>query len=283
MEIKLAKNSGFCFGVNRAINMINRIIETENKPIYTLGPIIHNPAIIEELNNKGVRVAKSVDEIPQNSIVIIRTHGISEKVLLKLKERNLTVFDATCPYVSKIQQIAKTHSQQGAAIIIAGNPNHPEVQGIKGFSKEAYIIESVDDIKTLFKNNQNLAGKPCVFVSQTTFNKREWRKIIQYVKKMYTSSLIFDTICNATEERQTEAEKIAKESEAVIVIGGKNSSNTTKLYEICKAICPNTYLIESSFELPLEKLKGFKIIGITAGASTPDGIIKEVYEKCLRM
>lgn len=279
MKIELAKSAGFCFGVNRAIKLIEEIIEKSDKPIYTLGPIIHNPQMIEQLSKQGVVTANSVEEIPENSIVVVRTHGISEAVFNQLKEKDVEIVNATCPYVSKIQQIAKKQSNDNKILLIAGDPTHPEVKGIMGYANsEVFVFNNLEELEKITNENNFLREKECVLVAQTTFSTKEWKKICEYIKNNYTNTIIFDTICSATDERQKDAAELARNSDLVIVIGGKDSSNTTKLYEICKELCSKTFHIETAKELPMDQIKKVSNIGITAGASTPEVIIKEVLK-----
>ncbi len=278
MKIELAKNSGFCFGVDRAINILENEILTNKKPIYTFGPLIHNPQMIEELKNKGVNIINSVNELPENSITIIRTHGITKEQLSEIKGKGIDYIDATCPFVLKIQNIVKEQSNN-SMILIAGDCQHPEIEGIMSYANSpVYTFSTLAEFESIARNNTHMEDFPVILVAQTTFSKNEWRKIAEYAKKIYTNIKIFDTICNATEDRQLQAEELAKKSDAVIVIGGKNSSNTTKLFEICKSICRDTFHIESSEDLQFERLKYKKNIGVTAGASTPSVIIKEVLK-----
>ena len=273
-EVITAKSAGFCFGVKRAVDMVYDEAEKGDR-VYTLGPIIHNEQVVDDLEKKGVKVIDSVNDINNgyDATVIIRSHGVPEKVIEKLREKNVNIVDATCPFVSKIHKIVKEASQNGRTIIIIGSDKHPEVEGIKGWCiNEPVVLESVEEAE-----NYTVDGtkKLCV-VSQTTFNYKKFKDIVDILSKKSYDIDVMNTICNATEERQTEAGTIARQSDAMLVIGGKHSSNTQKLYEICRKECENTYFIQTLDDLDLKQLQSFRSVGITAGASTPNNIIKEV-------
>ena len=273
-EVTTAKSAGFCFGVKRAVDMV---YDEANKGerVYTLGPIIHNQQVVEDLEKKGVKVIDSVNDINNgyDATVIIRSHGVPEKVIKALREKNVNIVDATCPFVLKIHKIVKEASQNGKTIIIIGSDNHPEVEGIKGWCvNEPVVLESVEEAENYTVDG---AKKLCV-VSQTTFNYKKFKDIVDILSKKSYDIDVMNTICNATEERQTEAGTIARQSDAMLVIGGKHSSNTQKLYEICRKECENTYFIQTLDDLDLKQLQSFRSVGITAGASTPNNIIKEV-------
>ena len=273
-EVITAKSAGFCFGVKRAVDMVYDEAEKGDR-VYTLGPIIHNEQVVNDLEKKGVKVIDSVNDINNgyDATVIIRSHGVPEKVIEKLREKNVNIVDATCPFVSKIHKIVKEASQNGRTIIIIGSDKHPEVEGIKGWCiNEPVVLESVEEAE-----NYTVDGtkKLCV-VSQTTFNYKKFKDIVDILSKKSYDIDVMNTICNATEERQTEAGTIARQSDAMLVIGGKHSSNTQKLYEICRKECENTYFIQTLDDLDLKQFQSFRSVGITAGASTPNNIIKEV-------
>lgn len=273
-EVKVAKSAGFCFGVKRAVDMVYDEAAKGNK-VYTLGPIIHNEQVVNDLEKKGVNVLDSVNDIKdgENITVIIRSHGISEDIYNNLKAKNVKIVDATCPFVAKIHRIVREKYKDGYQIVIIGNANHPEVEGIKGWCcNDAVIIESIEDAENIVLDIQK---KVCV-VAQTTFNYKKFKDIVDILLKKSYDIDVMNTICNATEERQTEAGTIAGQSDAMLVIGGKHSSNTQKLYEICKKRCSDTYFIQTLDDLDLKKLQSFRSVGITAGASTPNNIIKEV-------
>ena len=273
-DVKVAKSAGFCFGVKRAVDMVYDEAAKGNK-VYTLGPIIHNEQVVNDLEKKGVNVLDSVNDIKdgENITVIIRSHGISEDIYNNLKAKNVKIVDATCPFVAKIHRIVREKYKDGYQIVIIGNANHPEVEGIKGWCcNDAVIIESIEDAENIVLDIQK---KVCV-VAQTTFNNKKFKDIVDNLLKKSYDIDVMNTICNATEERQTEAGTIAGQSDAMLVIGGKHSSNTQKLYEICKKRCSDTYFIQTLDDLDLKKLQSFRSVGITAGASTPNNIIKEV-------
>ena len=273
-EVKVAKSAGFCFGVKRAVEMVYNEAG-KRKKVYTLGPIIHNEQVVKDLEEKGVNVLDSVNDIKdgEDATVIIRSHGISEEIYSQLKKKDVKIIDATCPFVAKIHRIVQEKHKAGYQIVIAGNANHPEVEGIKGWcGNNAAIIESIEDAEKVVLN---MDRKVCV-VAQTTFNYKKFKDIVDILLKKSYDIDVMNTICNATEERQTEAGTIAGQSDAMLVIGGKHSSNTQKLYEICKKECSDTYFIQTLDDLDLNKLQSFRSVGITAGASTPNNIIKEV-------
>lgn len=274
MKVTLAKSAGFCFGVKRAVEMVYKEAET-GKKVYTLGPIIHNEQVVQDLEQKGVRVIDTPEELSkaEDATVIIRSHGISADVYHQLEDKKVRIVDATCPFVSKIHRIVEKKYQEGSCIVIVGNANHPEVEGINGWCNgAATVIGSVSEAENY---SQEPARKLCV-VAQTTFNYKKFKDIVDIFSKKSYDIDVMNTICNATEERQTEAGTIARQSDAMLVIGGKHSSNTQKLYEICSKECPNTYFIQTLDDLNLELFQSFRSVGITAGASTPNTIIKEV-------
>ena len=275
MKVKLAKSAGFCFGVKRAVDMVYQEVEKGN-PVYTLGPIIHNEQVVDDLERRGVKMVSDVEELPaeeDNAVVVIRSHGISRDIFQRLQEKNVQIVDATCPFVSKIHRIVEEKYKEGYQIVIIGNSNHPEVEGINGWCEgSALVIGSLAEACDCTLQE----GEKLCIVAQTTFNYNKFKDIVDiFVKKSYDIN-VMNTICNATEERQTEAAAIAGESDAMIVIGGKHSSNTQKLYEICQNVCPDTYFIQTLDDLDLKQFQSFRSVGITAGASTPNTIIKEV-------
>ena len=269
MEIKVAKYAGFCFGVDKAVKTSFELDYEGN--IYTLGELIHNSDVIEQLRKKGIKAINNLDELKERDCVIIRAHGIGKKVYDELNALNVKVLDATCPYVKRIHEIVKKEYEAGKKIVIVGDSKHPEVIGINGWCEgKALIINDEKEAEQLPYFEQKAA-----VVAQTTFNRTKYEDICEVLKKKFAFVLKFDTICNATVQRQTEAEKLSREVDVMIVIGGKNSSNTQKLFEICKENCPETYLVENADELPLFD-KNARTVGITAGASTPETVIKEV-------
>ena len=280
MEVIRAKSAGFCFGVKRAVEKVYEQIGKGRK-IYTFGPIIHNEEVVRDLEARGVSVIEGIEELKalDEGMVVIRSHGVSKEVYDLLEKKGLECVDSTCPFVKRIHDIVEKESGQGKKIVIIGNPGHPEVEGIKGWSSgEVEIIESIEQAERFTNEEKNLAVKEekiCI-VSQTTFNYNKFKELVEiFLKKGYNVSVV-NTICSATEERQTEARQIASQVENMIVIGGTHSSNTRKLYEICKEECENTYFIQTLDDLRLELPKAASPVGITAGASTPNNIIEEV-------
>ncbi len=278
MEIKLAKTAGFCFGVKRAVDTVYTEAEKSNETIYTFGPIIHNEQVVEDLEKKGVFVLNSVEELKTlapGTTVIIRSHGVGREVYELMENLKLHIVDATCPFVKKIHRIVERESLAGKTIVIIGNDKHPEVEGIKGWVQgRVQVVETTEEAEAF----RATADEKICIVSQTTFNYKKFEYLVEiFVKKEYDVVSI-NTICNATEERQTEAKKIAAEVDAMIVIGGSHSSNTQKLFEICSRECENTCYIQTLGDLDSKKLLGADVIGITAGASTPNNIILEVQE-----
>ena len=276
MEVIKAKSAGFCFGVKKAMETVYQQIEANaNRPIYTFGPLIHNEEVVKELKSKGVEVVDSVEELKalKEGIVIIRSHGVSKDIYKIMEDNGIECVDATCPFVKRIHKIVDKESALGKKVIIIGNDGHPEVEGIKGWSNTpAVVIEKEEEaLEFSCKSDEKI----CI-VSQTTFNYNKFKELVEiFEKKGYDISVV-NTICNATEERQTEAKKIAAEADVMIVIGGTHSSNTRKLYEICKNECENTHFIQTLDDLDLELPKSVRLVGITAGASTPNNIIEEV-------
>ena len=274
MKITVAKSAGFCFGVNRAVQMVFGLLD-EGKQVCTLGPIIHNPQTLQELESRGVQIVESPSQTPQGATLVIRSHGVSEAVLEEIHRLGIAYVDATCPFVAKIHKIVSEASAKGQTVLIAGNATHPEVEGIRGHCQSCYVFKNAKDLEDLTNNFPDLKNKPACFVAQTTFSVAEWENCLEIIKKVYTNATIFDTICNATAKRQSEAVELSEHCDAMIVIGGRQSSNTAKLRDVCRQNC-TTYLIETAEELPLSALKGAASVGITAGASTPASIIKEV-------
>lgn len=271
-EVIVAKSAGFCFGVQRAVDTVYN--QCGGKNVFTYGPIIHNEEVVKDLENKGVHVINSADEINDDSTVIIRSHGVSKDVYDSLHEKNVNIVDATCPFVLKIHKIVKEESANGSQIVIIGNENHPEVEGIMGWSlSDTYVIDTSEKAQNLVLDSQR---RVCI-VSQTTFNYNKFQDLVEKFEKKGYDILVLNTICNATQERQVEAKRIASEVDAMIVIGGRNSSNTQKLYEICRKECKNTYFIQTLGDFNPECVNSVRSVGITAGASTPNQIIEEVH------
>ncbi len=277
MEVIVAKSAGFCVGVEGAVNKVyEQINKQDGRPIYTYGPIIHNEEVVKDLEKKGVQVIETEDELRQlkEGIVIIRSHGVGRHIYDLLEENQIEIVDATCPFVKKIHRIVKEENEKGRRVIIIGNEKHPEVEGIKGWAgADTIVVESEKQIEKLTIDPEEKLS----IVSQTTFNYKKFQDLVEkFLKKGYDISVL-NTICNATQERQSEARRIASEVDAMIVIGGKSSSNTQKLYEICRRECENTYYIQTVDDLEPESVSSVRSVGITAGASTPKNIIKEVH------
>jgi len=280
MEVKLAECAGFCFGVKRAVDTVYEQLKT-GKTIYTYGPIVHNEAVVKELEEKGVQVIENKEELlamspvaqAGSAAVIIRAHGVPREIYDIIESKGFECVDATCPFVKRIHKIMEKAGTEGKHVIIVGNPGHPEVEGIKGWCQgPVTILETPEEAENFVsKKDENI----CI-VSQTTFNYNKFQYIVEiFQKKGYNDSVV-NTICNATEERQRSAKVLAAEADVMIVIGGRHSSNTRKLYEICSRECANTYFIQTLDDLHLELPKAVRLVGITAGASTPNKLIEEV-------
>lgn len=283
MEVKVAKTAGFCFGVQRAVDKVYELIDSCPDRLFTLGPIIHNEEVVNDLEKKGVRVAseEELKTLPEGSTVVIRSHGVGKKVYDQLEECGLSYVDVTCPFVLKIHRIVEKESKAGSHIVIIGDPDHPEVVGICGWCIGPYtVIRTKQDALDFVPPE----GKNVCIVSQTTFNYNKFKDLVEILrKKRYDNTVlnilnILNTICNATEERQKEAKAIAGEVDTMLVVGGRHSSNTQKLFEICKKECGNTYYIQTPVDLDSEMFQCSSYVGITAGASTPKKIIEEVQE-----
>lgn len=277
MKIIVAHSAGFCFGVNRAVKMVNELLD-QGKKVCTLGPIIHNPQTLAQLASRGVTIVESPDGVPPDSTMVIRSHGVSKAVYDSLLEKKADFVNATCPFVAKIHNIVSKASAEGKTVLIAGDAHHPEVEGIRGHcTGKCYVFKNAGELQNILEHFPVAQeDSPCV-VAQTTFSVSEWENCLEMLKRVYTNATIFDTICNATAKRQSEAEFLSRQCDVMIVIGGRESSNTAKLRDVCMKNC-TTYLIETADELPLSVLKGSECIGITAGASTPASIIKEVLD-----
>ena len=275
-EIRVAETAGFCFGVRRAVEKVYEEAGKAAGPVYTYGPVIHNEEVVRDLEEKGVKVLHSEEELQnlQEGTVIIRSHGVGKRIYdICAGKDKVRLVDATCPFVGKIHEIVRRESAEGRRILIIGDASHPEVQGIRGWSMDnTDIAASWEDILKLgISSNDKLS-----VVAQTTYNSKKFLEVIDKLKKLVYDIRCFNTICNATQERQTEARNIASEADAVIVIGGKSSSNTRKLVEICREECDNVFFIQTAEDLKPLTLTSFDRIGITAGASTPQIIIEEV-------
>ena len=277
MEVIKAKTAGFCFGVRRAVDMVLEQCEIGRKPVYTFGPIIHNEQVVRALEEKGVRVIDDLDRLNDlhEGTLIIRSHGVSRAEYERMTASDLTIVDATCPFVKKLHHIAEKAGQENKTLIIAGDPDHPEVKGIVGWTTgRAEVVDSAESAADL-KLSEN---EEIVLAAQTTFHARKFENIVEILGERGYDKNVMNTVCSATDERQTEARCLARQVDAMIVVGGRHSSNTRKLYEICKENCGNTYLIETLDDLDLKPFQSFMCVGITAGASTPNSIIEEVTD-----
>ena len=274
MKVELAKSAGFCFGVEKAVNTVYEEAKKNDDIVYTLGPIIHNEEVVKDMKKRGVEAVAIEDlhSLPKGT-VIIRSHGVSKEIYNYVKESGHRVVDATCPFVKKIHAIVSVQSGKGKTVVIIGNPKHPEVEGIRGWGDQnTYAVENMDEfIKLDLKKDKEI-----IIVAQTTFNHKKFQEIIDKILLLGYDVRCFNTICNATQERQAEAKKIASNVDAMIVIGDKKSSNTGKLVEICQEECENTVFIQTLEDLDHGALLSVDSVGITAGASTPKHIIEEV-------
>ena len=273
MQIILAKTAGFCFGVNRAVKLTYELLE-QGRPVATLGPLIHNPQVVEDLESKGAITCDSVEDVPDGYEVVIRSHGVGQSVYDKISTRRLAYHDATCPFVTKIHKIAARAGAEGAMLLVAGDAKHPEVQGIVGHTTGK--VEVFANLAELEKLLPELAQQKSIFaVAQTTFNVQSWETCKEFLKNQCTNAKIFDTICNATWARQQEAEDLSQKCDHMVVIGGHHSSNTQKLLQVA-ARHTKAINVETADELDKDWLNGARIVGVTAGASTPSSIIEEV-------
>ena len=273
MQIILAKTAGFCFGVNRAVKLTYELLE-QGRPVATLGPLIHNPQVVEDLESKGAITCDSVDDVPDGCEVVIRSHGVGQSVYDKISTRRLAYHDATCPFVTKIHKIAARAGAEGAMLLVAGDAKHPEVQGIVGHTTGK--VEVFANLAELEKLLPELTQQKSIFaVAQTTFNVQSWETCKEFLKNQCTNAKIFDTICNATWARQQEAEDLSQKCDHMVVIGGQHSSNTQKLLQVA-ARHTKAINVETADELDKDWLNGARIVGVTAGASTPSSIIEEV-------
>lgn len=284
MEIEVAKSAGFCFGVNRAVDIVNDEIKKKgDRPIYTYGPIIHNEEVVRDLESKGafpIEEEKDLSDYDPGT-VIIRSHGVTREVQQNLEKSGFDVVDASCPFVKKIHRTVEEKSKEGYYIVIIGNPVHPEVRGIVGWvaGDDVTVISSEEEARDFtYKRDKKI----CI-VSQTTFNYNKFQDYVEIISQKGYDIIAVNTICNATNERQTEARELAKKSDVMIVIGSKGSSNTQKLYEICCKECKQTYFIQTKDDLDLSTDQSIGYLGITAGASTPNNIIEEVQKQCQKV
>lgn len=274
-EVTVAKSAGFCFGVDRAVKMVYGELE-KNTKVATLGPIIHNQDVVKDMEKKGTRIVSSVEELEPDETVVIRSHGVGRRIYEKIAEKGNRMLDATCPFVSRIHKIVAEKTAEGYFILIAGDESHPEVQGIVGHCDENYLVfKDKIELNAFFEKNYKKIKKKLAIVAQTTYNTIVWEDCLKVIPENDPDIVIFDTICNATDTRQSDARELACRSDLMIVVGGRHSSNTVKLFEVCSKYC-KTYHIENVDELFTIQLPNAEKIGITAGASTPAYIIKEV-------
>lgn len=279
MHVKIAKNAGFCFGVKRAMKMAWDELQKREDGIYALGPLIHNKQAVLKYEENGLKTINEVNDVPISNSMIIRSHGVGERVYIESKSKSLNIIDTTCPFVKKIHEIAKRHYMNGYKIVVIGDANHPEVIGINGWcNNEALIIKTLDDLENI---ELDKSKKYCV-VAQTTINIDLYNKIIECLSNDLDEVVFNNTICSATKVRQEAAKEISQDVDMMVVVGGKHSSNTQKLVQICMQYVP-TVAIETVAELNKDDFKGFNNVGLTAGASTPDWIIEDVitYIKAL--
>lgn len=283
MEIRLVAGAGFCFGVKRAVDTVYEQIQT-GKTIYTYGSIVNNEVVVKELTEQGVHVIESREELERLSdsknpgdiaagTIIIRAHGVPREVQQQMERKGWQIIDATCPFVKRIHRAVEKKSGEGEHILVVGSPEHPEVQGTVGWCNgPVEVLETVEEAEKYMPPE----GKKLTVVAQTTFNYNKFQHIVEILKKKGYNVSIVNTICKATEDRQRETQEVAANADAMIVIGGKHSSNAAKLYEICREVCDNTYFIQTLDDLHLELPKAVRLVGITAGASTPNKLIEEV-------
>ncbi|WP_024866945.1 4-hydroxy-3-methylbut-2-enyl diphosphate reductase [Butyrivibrio sp. FCS014] len=275
MEVIVAEHAGFCFGVTKAVDTVYDQIRDKKTNIYTFGPIIHNETVVGDLEKKGVKVIENIEDLSgiKEGTVIIRSHGVTKQIHEMLTNSGLEVIDATCPFVKRIHRIVEEESGKGKGIIVVGSGNHPEVEGIVSYATgPVFVIDSPQMAEQMRADKET----EYTVVSQTTFNKNKFQETIEILNNYGYNINIVNTICNATDERQSEAEEISSKVDAMIVIGGAHSSNSRKLYEICSRRCENTYFIQTLEDLHLNLDKSATLVGITAGASTPKNIIEEV-------
>lgn len=276
MQVKLAKTAGFCFGVDRAVNLVYELVNNGEK-VCTLGPIIHNRQLVDNLTGRGVKIIEKPSECEDGYKIVVRTHGVEKNVIDEIERLGVPYVDATCPFVKKIHRIVSARPE-GTVTLIAGDKDHPEVRGICSYCKGDYFVFNNErELESIISENNLSPEKSIICVSQTTFSLKEWKKCKNFLKKLYTNCEIFDTICSATADRQEEARALSQECDAVVVIGGKHSSNTGKLKSVCAENCP-AFLVETAAELSEIDFSPYKSVGVTSGASTPSVIIKEVLK-----
>ncbi len=276
-EIKAAQSAGFCFGVDRAVKLVYEELEGHSGKVAPLGPIIHNKDVVDDLKNKGVRIVDDLVCLEKGEKAVIRSHGVGRDVYEYLESNGIPYIDATCPFVSRIHKIVREYAEKGYYILIAGDRNHPEVQGIVGHcgEKNCFVFKDDTELRDFFSKNYTKLEKKLAIAAQTTYNILVWGECLKVIPEDKENILVFETICSATSKRQSDAARLSREVDAMVIVGGKNSSNTKKLFNVCSENCPS-YHIENADELYSLNLKNADKIGITAGASTPAYIIKEV-------
>ena len=275
MSVRVAKSAGFCFGVSRAVELVEQAAQA-GKKVATLGPIIHNRHVVDKFEKMGVRVIDTPEEALPGETVIIRSHGVSRGVYERLERQNVEIIDATCPFVKRIHTIVSRAEEEGRLPIIIGTPTHPEVEGIAGWCTDCRVFAGPEDLENWAKANEKLRDSAICIVSQTTSTESLWKLCCEIAKKQFTNLKIFDTICRATEYRQSEAAELSEVCHAMVVVGDPSSSNTGRLAMICREHCDKVFLVDNAAELKAEDFSGVSDVGITAGASTPAWIIKEV-------
>jgi len=272
MKIKVADSAGFCIGVKRAFELTEKILKKYNyKNIFATGEIVHNSSVTKYFNNKNLKIVKDLSKIPNDSVLIIRAHGIEDNLRNKIIKRNIKYYDATCPYVAKFKLVAEKLEKEGYFIIIFGDKEHAEIKTITSNIKNFKILSTIEEFERL----GNFGDKKIALLSQTTQSVELFKEVVKILVDKTSQLFIFNTICDATKKRQNAAVRLAKEVDIMIVLGSKNSANSFRLYSICKEINPETYMVDNIYELDKNVLKGKNLVGITAGASTPDWIINE--------
>ena len=277
MTVTLAESAGFCFGVDRAVSMAERALETG--PCWSLGELIHNRDAVEHLGGLGLSVAEDVDAAPPGSRVVIRSHGISRAERDALVEKGCTLLDATCPRVARIHRIVERAAAEGRRVVIFGEPSHPEVRGIRGWCENAAVVPDLEAFRQWAAEGGIMPDEPLTVVFQTTSNKKISEQTIKSLGKDFSNALFYDTICDATSLRQAEARELSRVCDAMIVVGGRHSANSVHLAEICRESCAVVLFVQNAREVDMSRLNGCERIGVTAGASTPSWIIKEVVNQ----
>lgn len=275
MSVKVAKSAGFCFGVSRAVELVEKTAKA-GKQVVTLGPIIHNRHVVDKFRALGVEVIASPEQAEPGQTVIIRSHGVARKVYEQLEQQGVEIIDATCPFVKRIHGLVSRAEEEGALPVIIGTPSHPEVEGIAGWCSHCQVFESLEALKNWAATQDNPCDSSICMVSQTTLTESLWKSCVDFAKKQFTNLKFFDTICRATEYRQSEAASLSEVCQAMVVVGDPSSSNTGRLAMICREHCGKVFLVDNASELVPEDFRSVSDVGITAGASTPAWIIKEV-------